>query len=158
MELLLVIKILLNARTITSLNKMLFFINLYQLCILFGTHIVIILITAIIDRLFNKFRNVSFIIVPIIIRIVLVVVEGLTWTLSNIAIFFVEVGILFYPFHRICFTKNHLTENPFRRKLLDRKSVSPKIISLKGFFAEIHFIENWIKINNTNMLINNNNE
>ncbi len=83
-----VIKILLNAGTITSLI-------LYQLCILFGTQIVIILITAITERLFNKFQNALFIIVPIIIGIVLVVVGGLTWTLPNTAISFVGVGILF---------------------------------------------------------------
>ena len=70
-------------------------IILYQLCILFGTKIVIILITAIIERLFNKFQNALFIIVPIIIGIVLAVVGGLTWTLANTAISFVGVGILF---------------------------------------------------------------
>jgi len=68
---------------------------LYQLCILFGTQIMIKLITAITEKLFNKFQNTLFIIVPIIIGIVLAVVGGLTWTLPNTAISFVGVGILF---------------------------------------------------------------
>ena len=68
---------------------------LYQLCILFGTQIVIKLITAITERLFYEFQNALFIIVPIIIGIVLAVVGGLTWTLPNTAISFVGVGILF---------------------------------------------------------------
>ncbi|RGB23480.1 hypothetical protein C1646_534866 [Rhizophagus diaphanus] len=68
---------------------------LYQLCILFGTKIVIILITAIIEKLINEFQTALFIIVPIIIGIVLAVVGGLTWTLPNTAIPFVGVGILF---------------------------------------------------------------
>ena len=55
----------------------------------------IILITAITERLFNKFQNVLFIIVPIITGIGLAVAGGLTWTLPNTAISFVGVGILF---------------------------------------------------------------
>ena len=53
------------------------------------------LITAITERLFNKFQNALFIIVPIILGIVLAVVGGKTWTLPNIANSFVGVGILF---------------------------------------------------------------
>ncbi|CAG8491679.1 3542_t:CDS:2 [Scutellospora calospora] len=68
---------------------------LYQLCILFGTQIVIILITAITERLFNKFQNMLFIIVLIITGIGLAVAGGLTWTLPNTAISFIGVGILF---------------------------------------------------------------
>jgi len=68
---------------------------LYQLCILFGTQIMIKLITAITEKLFNNFQNTLFIIVPIIIGIVLAVVVGLYWTLPNTAISFVGVGILF---------------------------------------------------------------
>jgi len=61
---------------------------LYQLCILFGTQIVIILIRAIAERLINKFQNALFIIVPIITGIGLAVAGGLTWTLPNTAISF----------------------------------------------------------------------
>ncbi|RIA84613.1 hypothetical protein C1645_783758 [Glomus cerebriforme] len=63
-----VIKISLNAGIITSLNKMLSFT---QLCILFRIQIMTILIIAIIERLFNKFQNILFIIISIIIGIVL---------------------------------------------------------------------------------------
>ncbi|CAG8459502.1 7178_t:CDS:2 [Ambispora leptoticha] len=67
---------------------------LYQLCILFGTHIGMVFITAIIEGLFNKFQ-VLFIIVPIITGIGLAIAGGLIWTLASTAISFVEVGILF---------------------------------------------------------------
>ncbi|CAG8517566.1 6252_t:CDS:2 [Ambispora leptoticha] len=67
---------------------------LMQLCILFGTQIMIIAIASATEGLFNKYKF-PFIFVPIIIGIGLAVLGGLTWTLPSIAISFVGVGILF---------------------------------------------------------------
>src|SRR6185369_13013200 len=68
---------------------------LYQLCILFGTHILIVFITASIEGLFNNFQDALFIIVPVITGIGLAITGGLIWTLPPTAISFVDVGILF---------------------------------------------------------------